>query len=133
MELVITTVLASGVSIWLLVLSWVVIRQRRVASKSLGDDGDVSLLRKIRAQANLAEYAPLFVVMIGLAEYQSDGSLIVGTIAIVFMLGRLAHGYALAFTANNPIGRYVGVALTLLAFGAVILHNIVLIAVQFGR
>ncbi|MCF6321923.1 MAG: MAPEG family protein [Rhizobiaceae bacterium] len=126
MELPITTALASSISIWLLVLSWAVIKQRRVAGKSLGDGGDVPLLRKMRAQANLAEYAPLFVIMIGLAEYQSDRSLVIGSMAILFMLGRLAHGYALAFSVNDPMGRFVGVALTFIAFGAVILHNILL-------
>ncbi len=73
-------------------LSWGVIKQRRIANKSLGDGGNIPLLRKIRAQANLVEYTPLFIVMIGLAEYQWDSSLVVGAIAFVFMLGRLAHG-----------------------------------------
>lgn len=72
-------------------------------------------MRRVRAQANLTEYAPLFVVLIGLSELQ-NGNIVVNTaLALAFLGGRLAHGYALAFTAKNVPGRIGGIALTFLS------------------
>lgn len=125
MTLHITTLLTCGLSLLLIVLSWRVIAQRRVSGSSLGDGGDPALTRRIRAQGNLVEYAPLFVVLVGLGEIQSGGSLTLAAIAMLFFLGRLAHGYALAFSENFPPGRFWGTVATYLAYLLAVIFNLV--------
>jgi uncharacterized membrane protein YecN with MAPEG domain len=112
-SLPITTLLASTLLVWLVVLSWRVIRFRQSGGASLGDGGDKTLQRRIRAQANLTEYAPLFVVLVALLELQRGNVAVLALLSVAFLLGRLAHGYALAFTDGNVLGRVGGMGLTL--------------------
>lgn len=121
----ITTLLASTLLAWLLVLSWRVIRFRQSGGASLGDGGDKALQRRIRAQANLTEYAPLFVVLIAFLELQHGNFAVLALLSVAFLLGRLAHGYALAFTDGNVIGRVGGMGLTLGASGLAVAYGLV--------
>jgi len=115
LSLPVTTYLAVSLSFWLLVLSWAVIKTRETTKTSLGQGNDQSLLRRVRAQANLTEYAPLFVILIGLSELQDGNVFVIAVLAFAFLAGRLAHGYALAFTEKNVLGRVGGIALSLLS------------------
>ncbi len=124
-SLPITTLLASTLLAWLLVLSWRVIRFRQSGGASLGDGGDKALQRKIRAQANLTEYAPLFVILMALLELQRGNVAVLALLSVAFLLGRLAHGYALAFTDGNVIGRVGGMGLTLGASGLAVAYGLI--------
>ncbi len=124
-SLPITTFLASTLLAWLLVLSWRVIRFRQSGGASLGDGGDKALQRKIRAQANLTEYAPLFVILMALLELQRGNVAVLALLSVTFLLGRLAHGYALAFTDGNVIGRVGGMGLTLGASGMAVAYGVI--------
>ncbi|MFK7877570.1 MAG: MAPEG family protein, partial [Paracoccaceae bacterium] len=123
MFLPITTLLASTLLAWLLVLSFWVIRLRQSGGASLGDGDDETLRRRIRAQANLTEYAPLFVILIAVLELQNGNAVILALLSVVFCLGRLAHGYSLAFTDGNAIGRVGGMGLTLAASGLAVVYG----------
>lgn len=120
-EMPVTAVLAAGLSIWMVILSWDVVKYRRIAGVSIGDDDNGRLRRKIRAQANLTEYAPLFTILIGLCELHGANAWVIAALALVFGAGRIAHGYALAFTEKNVIGRVGGMALT---FAAIIIASV---------
>ncbi len=120
MFLPITALLACGLSALLLILSQRVIQQRRRVGASLGDGGDQWRSRAIRAHANLTEYAPLFVILLGLAEAMGGNTLVLSLTAFAFGLGRLMHGYALAFSAGSPMGRSGGMLLTLGTFVIII-------------
>lgn len=111
----ITTLTAGIVGLLLVVLSLRVIQARRDASKS--EDGETLLQRRIRGQGNLIEYAPLALILLGLLEYQGFNNLFVVAMAVLFVAGRLLHGYGFGFTAHSVIGRAGGTALTLLAVG----------------
>ncbi len=126
-NLPITLALATGLSILLFVLSVMVIKQRRAAMVSLGTGDDAVLTRRSRAHGNLTEYAPLFVIMAGLGEAATAVPWLVGVIAAAFMLGRVLHAYALAFTAKNMMCRVAGMVLTFAGLAAIILHNLALL------
>ena len=127
MELPITTILASLSAIWLFVLSGHVIQQRRSAGVSLGAGDDPVLLRRTRAQANLTEYAPIFILMIGLSELQHGNAYVIATIASLFMIARLAHGYALSFSENSPRARFLGTVFTFIPLTAIALYNLFIV------
>jgi len=112
MSLPVTTVSAVLLSALLIVLSVRVILGRRDTGVSLGDGGEDILSRRIRAQGNLAEYAPMGILLTFLAEYQGALTWIVAFCAAVFVIGRLSHGYALSFKAAASGARIRGMIMT---------------------
>ncbi len=115
MSLPVTSVLAFVMAGWFLVLSARVIVVRRRDRVSLGDGGNKMLNRRIRAQGNFAEYAPLGIILSALAEVQGANVLALGVLAGMLAVGRLMHGYALSFAGVSTVGRTGGMVLTLIA------------------
>ena len=113
----ITATLAALLAIWLLVLTIRVIGTRRSAGVSLGDGNDVTLMHRNRAQGNLTEFAPSFILVSALTELQGGNAILLTILAVMFLVGRLAHGWALSFSEKSPTGRIGGMFLTLVASG----------------
>ena len=67
----VTPIYAGLIAVLFVALSLRVIAARRSARVGLGDGGDKTLLRRQRVQANCAEYAPLALGLMTLAELQS--------------------------------------------------------------
>jgi len=109
---IVTPLYAGLLALWFAALSVRVIRGRR-AGISFGDGGDPVMLRKIRAQANFAEYVPLILVMMAVPEVGGASAYLLHALGIGILAGRLLHGYALSFTQRFPLGRVAGTALTL--------------------
>lgn len=65
----ITPIFAPILALMLVALSINVIKERRSSKIAIGNGDNNKLIRKIRAQGNLAEYAPIFVILLGFAEY----------------------------------------------------------------
>lgn len=112
--MLITSIYAGLLGLWFLVLSVRVI-QGRWRGISIGDGGDPQMLRLIRGHANFAEYTPMVLVMIAIAEYQGLAATWVHAWGISLLLGRLLHGYAFCFHDNFPPGRMAGTVLTYVA------------------
>jgi uncharacterized membrane protein YecN with MAPEG domain len=110
----VTPLYAGLLALWFVVLSFRVIQKRR-AGISLGDGGDVGMLRRIRAHANFAEYVPLVLVMMAVLESSRTSIYVLHGLGVALLLGRLLHGYAFSFSDNFPLGRAVGTVLTLAA------------------
>jgi len=81
--------------VMLVVLSVTVIRQRGRDKVALGDGKSQKLQQCIRAQGNFVEYAPLFLIMLALAEMQNLSHYAVHGIALLFVAGRILHAYSL--------------------------------------
>jgi uncharacterized protein len=90
-----TSLYAAALTPLYIVLSINVIRGRRRHSVALGD-GDIDDMKpRIRAHANFAEYAPLFLILLALAEYQGLAKPAVHALGMAFATARLAHAYGL--------------------------------------
>ena len=112
----ITPLYAGLLALWFFVLSVRVILGRSGPGKpSLGDGGDPAMLRRIRGQANFAEYVPLVLVLMALLEWTGSPAWQLHAIGAALLVGRLLHGYAFSFTQDHVFGRSVGIALTLVA------------------
>lgn len=120
----ITPIYASLIAIVFLVLSVRVIGFRRAHRVSLGDGGDAGMQRRIRGQANCAEYAPIGLILIGMAEIQGAGGLWLHLTGAMLLAGRIAHGYAFSCTVPSMSGRVGGMALTLVSIGLAALVNL---------
>lgn len=93
---------------------------------SLGDGGDETLLRKIRRHGNLTENAALFLVLLVLFEISGGPEMIVLGLALVFVLARLSHAYALSRPDGPLVPRAIGAMGTLLAITGASISIIIL-------
>lgn len=116
--IVVTQLYAGLLAVWFLVLSIRVVLGRAGKGKpSLGDGGDPVMFRRIRGQANFAEYVPLTLVLIGFLEMSGQAKWIIHLLGSTLLLGRVMHGYAFSFTSEHVFGRSAGIALTFLSLG----------------
>lgn len=113
MTLPITSLYASLIALIFLALSARVIMYRRSNQLGLGDHGDKSLLKRMRAQANCAEYAPIGVILLSLVELSSAPAFVIHALGAMLLLGRALHAYG--FSASPPVMilRQIGMVLTL--------------------
>lgn len=93
--MLVTSFYAAALSALYIALSINVIRGRRRHSLALGDGGIDDMKSRTRAHANFAEYAPLFLILLTLAEYQGLAKSAVHALGITFLTARLAHAYGL--------------------------------------
>tara|TARA_B100000886_G_scaffold67866_1_gene42762 strand:- start:354 stop:761 length:408 start_codon:yes stop_codon:yes gene_type:complete len=83
-----------------------------------------TLERAIRAHGNLIEYAPLFLLLLLLAEINQLNAIILHSSGASFFLGRLMHGIGFGFLRHSPIMRIGGMSLTFLGFIILLLTSI---------
>lgn len=97
------------VNVWLSLRTGAV---RRAAQVSVGDGGNEVLMRRMRAQLNFAENAPLVALLIAALEIGRIGSSWLALAAALFVLGRVLHGFGMD-GGRMQWGRVVGTVITL--------------------
>lgn len=107
----ITLVLAGGLALINLWLSFRVGQVRRSERVSVGDGGSERVLRRMRAHANFAENAPLVLILVGLIEFAASPSAWLWGAAALFLIARVAHGFGM--DGWEP-GRAIGTGITML-------------------
>lgn len=112
--MLITSIYGGLLGLWFLILSVRVIKGRG-RGISIGDGGDAQMLRLMRGHANFAEYTPMILVLIAMAEYQGMASIWIHAWAACLLIGRVLHGYTFCFHDNFPPGRVGGTVLTFIA------------------
>ena len=117
MPITATPIYAALCTLIFLVLSARVILYRRANLISLGDKGDKNLLKRMRAQANCAEYAPIGLLLLLLTELAAAPGIAVHILGGMLFLGRLLHAVGFAATPQKMILRQVGMVLTLAMLG----------------
>ena len=75
-----------------------------------------TLYRAVRAHGNLIEYAPLFLILMLIAELNGLSSLYLHISGIIFTAGRFMHGLVFSFMKPNMILRVGGMILTFTGF-----------------
>lgn len=121
----VTPIYAAILAFMLIGLSINVIKYRKKLGAALGDEDSIEMKRRIRAQGNLAEYAPIFLIMLGYAEHGGLPLWAVNLLAIVFIIGRISHAYSLLKSEQydnnkltaNPIWRISGMICTFNVIG----------------
>jgi hypothetical protein len=108
----ITSVYAALFALFFLALSARVARCRAKTLTALGDGGNPELLRRIRVQGNCAEYGPLALLLMGLAELQGAPGLLVHALGATLLGGRLLHAYGLSQVKERLVFRVSGMILT---------------------
>lgn len=105
----ITLILAGGLALINIWLSFRVGQIRGAEKVSIGDGGNERVIRRMRAHANFAENAPLILILVGLLEFAAGTSVWLWGAAALFLLARVAHGLGMD---TWPAGRSIGTGLT---------------------
>jgi uncharacterized protein len=108
----ITALFAGLLALLFLVLSLRVIGARRSAKVSIGDGGDRTLQRRARVHGNFAEYVPITLVLMGLAESGGTPKMAVWTAGLLLLAGRLVHAYGVSQEREVLALRVAGMAMT---------------------
>jgi len=109
----VTPIYAGLISLIFVALSFRVIGSRRQAKVALGDGGNTALTRRLRAHGNFAEYAPLAIVLMALAELQGQPALLLHIMGIALLAGRLVHAFGVSREPEDYRLRVTGMVLTL--------------------
>lgn len=121
----ITALYAIPIALLFVGLSWRVITYRRSNQLGLGDHGDKSLTKRMRAQANCAEYAPFALLLMALVELQGAAPSVVHLIGLLLLVGRVAHGFGFSASPPKMRLRAGGMLLTFASYGVAIASLIV--------
>ncbi len=112
----VTAVFAAVIGILLLVLSFQVVRFRLKYGKGMGVTDDRDFEAAVRAHANLVEYAPLGLIMLGLAELNGVAGGLVYWTGMALVVGRILHAWGMINGRGGPHkARMAGIVLTWLA------------------
>ena len=113
----ITATYAVPLALLFLVISARVIIYRRTGRIALGDGGDAGLLRRMRVQANFAEYTPFALILLGLSESLTAPPLLLHLCGSALLLGRIVHAAGVSRAPEDFRLRVAGSALTLTVIG----------------
>ena len=114
----ITSIYAGVLGLFFVGLSYAITITRRKLAVSLGDGGDERLQRQVRAQANCAEYLPLGLILLALAEAQGAPAIALHLLGLGLLAGRLLHAAAFLGAAMSLPLRIAGMVLTFLTIAA---------------
>ena len=115
--LLVTSIIASVLTIIFVKLSFEVIGLRRKNKVGLGSGGHEDLERAIRAQGNFAEYVPLGILLIACLELNGAPWWLISIAGITLIIGRLIHAVGINVPPPDFSKRVLGMMLT---FGTLI-------------
>ncbi len=102
--------------ILLLVLSVLVVRQRRTHRVALGDADIPQLAQAVLAFGNATEYVPSGLIAVVVLAMVGAPPLVVHAAGLTLLTGRIAHAVGLSRSGGASLPRAVGVVLTWLAY-----------------
>jgi len=121
---VIVPVYASILALIFVFLCVRVIMMRASAKVAIGHGGNPSLERRMRVQANFAEYVPLALFLLTFLEMQSHSRYLIHILCIALVFARIFHAYTVSQEPENLKLRGVGVMIT---FGVMVIAAIILL------
>ena len=101
--------------ILLLVLSVLVVRQRRLHGVALGDADIPQLTQAVRAFGNATEYVPAGLVALAVLAMTGAPPMVVHLVGLTLLAGRIAHAVGLSRSGGASVLRSAGAILTWLA------------------
>ena len=90
-----------------------VIRFRRAEKISVGHAENNDMLKRMRVHGNFAEYAPLALILLGLAESLDAWRWFLHLCGLMLLVGRYAHAYGMSQPKQIMRLRVGGMGLTL--------------------
>ena len=122
--LLVTSVVASFLTIIFIKLSFAVIRLRRENKVAIGSGGHEDLERAIRAQGNFAEYVPFGILLIACLELNGAPWWLVAIPGITLIMGRLIHAKGINVPPPDFSKRILGMKITFFTLYALVVMNL---------
>ena len=98
------TLLAAAAAVFVnLWLGARIVSSRREHQVGLGDGGNEAVLRRMRAQANFIENAPLFLILLGGLELSGAHPIGLAAFAGIFIAARISHAIGME---GGDLGRW---------------------------
>lgn len=110
--LLVTSIIASLLTILFVKLSFAVIGLRRKNKVGLGNGGHADLERAIRAQGNFAEYVPFGIILLACLELNRAPWWLVAIPGAALIIGRLIHAVGINQPPPNFSKRVLGMKFT---------------------
>jgi uncharacterized membrane protein YecN with MAPEG domain len=123
---------AALLAIVFVVLSVRTLRMRRRLRIAIGDAGNETMLRAMRAHSNFAEYVPLSLLLIYFVEQSGANPRFVHALGLCVLVGRVLHAVGVSRTDERYAYRVVGMALTLTPMIAASIRLLVFYASKSG-
>lgn len=115
MSLVIVPIYAALLALLFVMLSLSVVRQRRSGRVAIGTAGDRELERRVRVHGNFAEYTPLALLLLAMAEFRGAPGLWLHALCLCLMIGRASHAWGVSHLDEDLRFRVAGMIATFLA------------------
>lgn len=109
----ISPIYAGLIALLFLYLSFRVVGGRRAHKISIGDGENKDMVKRMRVQANCAEYAPMGLILLVLLELQGASPWIVHLLGLSLLAGRVLHAYGLGSNPQVVPARVWGMYLTI--------------------
>ena len=122
--LIITSIIASVLTILFVRLSFAVIGLRRKNKIGLGSGGHEDLERAIRTQGNFAEYVPFGIILIACLELNGAPWWLVAIPGITLIIGRLVHAKGMNTPPPDFSKRVMGMRLTFYTLITLVVLNL---------
>ncbi len=110
--LIITSLYASILALIIIWLCYKVVSFRRTQRVDIGDGGDQTGFRHIRAQQNAVEYIPIALILFAAFELNGGNHMLLHGIGIALVIGRLIHPGGLVNGKGATFGRFYGTLIT---------------------
>jgi len=111
---IVTALYAAIIVLLAAILTVNVIRNRVALKVDDGDGGNAAMRKCIRAHANLAQHAPLALLLIGFAESIGTSKSIIHALGATLVFARLLSAWGLLSAEGPTFGRQSGAGLTVL-------------------
>jgi hypothetical protein len=122
--LLVTSVIASTLTIIFIKLSFTVIGLRKKNKIGLGNGGHDDLERAIRAQGNFAEYVPFGIILIACLELNGAPWWLVAIPGVTLIIGRLIHAVGINEPPPDFSKRVLGMKFTFNTLISLIVLNL---------
>lgn len=114
MALAIVPVYAALLGLLFVALSLAVVKQRRVGRVAIGVSDDRALERRVRVHGNFAEYTPLALLLLAMAEWRGAPGLLLHLLCLTLLIGRASHAWGVSHTDEDFRFRTAGMIATFL-------------------
>ena len=132
MPVPVTAFVAAICALLLLLTAIDTVRQRIRAKAAFGDAGDAKLISASRSRGNLAEHAPIVILLLAFLELAHAWHMGLMAIGALFLFGRVIHIWGLYLPASTkpPLPRSLGVIITWLTLAILSGWTLYLLATQ---
>ena len=107
-------------------LSMRVARMRGETKIGIGAGGNPGLERRVRVQANFAEYVPFALLLLAFLEMQQHSRYLIHLLCLALIIGRIIHAYGVSQDDEDVRFRIAGIIIT----AAVILVAAILLLIN---